>query len=176
MACLVAEEWTTQENKRFEVALGLLDLDGPDWLELLTACLPTKTIDQVRDHYLDLVVDIDFIHSGFFMHYQYTDHCFASGSDKGKNVSGELGFSSSDHQDAELDIGAELTLSEFEEVMMILENEDGKEVAADAAAKADKRVEKEVGKKKANKAGECAPKKGVNWTEEEHRFVVVNWC
>ncbi|WOK94793.1 hypothetical protein Cni_G03498 [Canna indica] len=64
--CGKSEVWTFLKNNNFEIALARLDLKSPDWLERLALSFPTKTIDQLRDHYLDLVADIDRIDSGLF--------------------------------------------------------------------------------------------------------------
>ncbi|KAH9324767.1 hypothetical protein KI387_004945, partial [Taxus chinensis] len=57
-------EWTLQENKIFENALAKYDKDTPDRWEKVAARLPRKSAIDVRQHYEDLVDDVNNIEAG----------------------------------------------------------------------------------------------------------------
>lgn len=173
----MAASWSFSEDKEFENMIAVLDLDGANWLDRLAAGVPTKSVEEVRDHFLDLVSDVDLIDSGLYQGHHY----FAEG---------ELGFpkdgNSNSSASAEVAVAEEevmfdfetgLTQAELEEVMVLLgDEEEGAEkeaggtssseaAAAAAAAEARKRVVKAA-----------SSTKGKSWTEEEHRFVEFAWC
>jgi len=57
-------DWTTAESKAFKEALAEVDLDSSNWFEHLTIRFPNKTPEQLRDHYMDLLVAVESIESG----------------------------------------------------------------------------------------------------------------
>ncbi|CAL9104838.1 unnamed protein product [Musa acuminata var. zebrina] len=156
-------DWTFLENNTFENALAELNLDGPDWLEQLTEILPSKTIDQVRDHYIDLVMDIDLIESGRYMEHQYTD------SEKNK-MDGDLEFplpsvhGSGTSSSEAMDQTAGVVFSGYVDNMMALDTDSEKQ-----------HLERLVpgGTRRLLRVAEPASRKGVNWTEEEHRLFLM---
>nr|CAD1821191.1 unnamed protein product [Ananas comosus var. bracteatus] len=58
MNSLDNEEWTPSERKRFDEALSEIDFHEPNWLEELARRFPTKTMRQLRDQYVDHIVDM----------------------------------------------------------------------------------------------------------------------
>ncbi|KAL9271818.1 RADIALIS-like 1-like protein [Drosera capensis] len=59
----MASSWTTAQNKLFEQALALYDMDTPDrWQKVARAV--GKSVDEVKRHYELLVEDIKHIESG----------------------------------------------------------------------------------------------------------------
>lgn len=52
-------DWTAAENKAFQNALAEVNLNSSDWFEHLITRFPNKTPEQLRDRYLDLIVDIE---------------------------------------------------------------------------------------------------------------------
>ncbi|KAF5736333.1 transcription factor DIVARICATA-like [Tripterygium wilfordii] len=57
--------WTFEENKLFENALTEFDHVFPDLFEKIACRLPGKTIDQIKQHYENLVYDVEMIEAGF---------------------------------------------------------------------------------------------------------------
>ncbi|RRT60521.1 hypothetical protein B296_00012994 [Ensete ventricosum] len=155
-------DWTFLENKTFEKALAELNLDGSDWLERLTEMLPSKTIDQVRDHYIDLVVDIDFIESGCYMEHQYTH--------SENKMDGDLGFplpavhGSGMPSSEAVDQTTGVQSSGYVENMMALHTDSEKQHSPRVVPGGTRRL---------LRVAEPASRKGVNWTEEEHRLFLM---
>ncbi|KAL6226891.1 hypothetical protein ACLB2K_000850 [Fragaria x ananassa] len=59
------DQWTFEENKRFEDALAEFDdLGAPDLLETIHARVPGKTLWEIKKHFDDLVEDIEKIETG----------------------------------------------------------------------------------------------------------------
>ncbi|GFP98427.1 protein radialis-like 6 [Phtheirospermum japonicum] len=56
--------WTARENKLFEDALAVYDRDTPDRWHNLARAVGTKTVEEVKLHYLTLIEDIHGIESG----------------------------------------------------------------------------------------------------------------
>ncbi|KAH0970900.1 hypothetical protein GBA52_023056 [Prunus armeniaca] len=58
------DQWTFDENKRFENALTELNLDAPYLFQKLSTRVPGKTVAQVKKHFEALFEDILMIESG----------------------------------------------------------------------------------------------------------------
>ncbi|RWW57257.1 hypothetical protein BHE74_00036003 [Ensete ventricosum] len=56
--------WTQEENKHFEDALAKFDGDTPDRWEKVAACIPGKTVADVKRHYRHLLDDVREIEAG----------------------------------------------------------------------------------------------------------------
>ncbi|CAN4122848.1 unnamed protein product [Withania somnifera] len=56
--------WSQQQNKLFENALAIYDMDTPDRWRKLAKAVGGKTEQQVKTHYEKLVEDINRIESG----------------------------------------------------------------------------------------------------------------
>ncbi|KAG6434642.1 hypothetical protein SASPL_106282 [Salvia splendens] len=60
-----SDNWTFEENERFEDALVVFDEKAPDrWSKLVAAVGGTKTEEDVKLHFQRLVDDIELIESG----------------------------------------------------------------------------------------------------------------
>ncbi|KAK4378342.1 hypothetical protein RND71_000204 [Anisodus tanguticus] len=67
--------WTAKQNKAFEKALAVYDMDTPDrWSNIAKAVGGNKTAEEVKRHYDILVHDILFIESGGVPFPNYKDH------------------------------------------------------------------------------------------------------
>ncbi|KAF8394740.1 hypothetical protein HHK36_020957 [Tetracentron sinense] len=62
--------WTWEENKLFELALAVVDVDAenPDRWELVAAMVQGKTAEEVEKHYGILLEDLQCIESGKLDH------------------------------------------------------------------------------------------------------------
>ncbi|VVA10081.1 PREDICTED: mRNAion factor [Prunus dulcis] len=58
------DQWTFDENKRFENALTELNLDAPYLFQKIRTRVPEKTVAQVKNHFEALFEDILMIESG----------------------------------------------------------------------------------------------------------------
>ncbi|KAL3640876.1 Protein RADIALIS-like 6 [Castilleja foliolosa] len=56
--------WTARENKLFEDALAVYDQETPDRWHNVARAVRTKTVDEVKRHYITLIEDIYVIESG----------------------------------------------------------------------------------------------------------------
>ncbi|KAK9691072.1 hypothetical protein RND81_09G174000 [Saponaria officinalis] len=56
--------WTPKQNKAFETALAVYDSDTPDRWHNIAKAVGGKTIDEVKKHYEDLLVDVHNIETG----------------------------------------------------------------------------------------------------------------
>ncbi|XP_027078772.2 transcription factor SRM1-like [Coffea arabica] len=54
-------EWTFEEEKHFENALAVYDLNSWDLFEKIAIKVPGKTIEQIKQHFQLLVEDVNFI-------------------------------------------------------------------------------------------------------------------
>ncbi|XP_027075650.1 transcription factor DIVARICATA-like [Coffea arabica] len=54
-------EWTFEEEKLFENALAVYDLNSWDLFEKIAIKVPGKTIEQIKQHFQLLVEDVNFI-------------------------------------------------------------------------------------------------------------------
>lgn len=59
-----SDQWTFEENKRFEIALAEVDLGAPDLFENLQTRVPEKTLWQIKKHFEELFEDIEKIEMG----------------------------------------------------------------------------------------------------------------
>ncbi|KAM7256611.1 hypothetical protein ACFE04_012352 [Oxalis oulophora] len=57
-------EWTAAENKMFENALAIHDMDGPDRWHKVATMIPGKTVSDVIRQYEELEVDVTNIEAG----------------------------------------------------------------------------------------------------------------
>ncbi|XP_042450568.1 transcription factor SRM1-like [Zingiber officinale] len=174
----MAASWSFSEDKEFENMIAVLDHDGENWLEELAAGVPTKSVEEVRDHYLDLVSDVDLIDSGLCEGHHY----FAEGElgfpkDVNSNSSASAEVVAAE-EEVMIDVETGLTLAELKEVMALLGDEEegaekevggtsSSEAAPDAAAVAEVEARKRVVKAAASVT------KGKSWTEEEHRMFLM---
>ncbi|XP_074560237.1 transcription factor SRM1-like [Curcuma longa] len=168
----MAASWSFSEDKEFENMIAVLDLDGANWLDRLAAGVPTKSVEEVRDHFLDLVSDVDLIDSGLYQGHHY----FAEG---------ELGFpkdvNSNSSASAEVAVAEEevmfdfetgLTQAELEEVMVLLgDEEEGAEKEAGGTSSSEAAAAAAEARKRVVKAASST--KGKSWTEEEHRLFLM---
>ncbi|TKY63454.1 Transcription factor DIVARICATA [Spatholobus suberectus] len=68
--------WTPQENKLFENALAVYDMDTPDRWMKVAALIPGKTVGDVIKQYRELEEDVSVIESGFIPVPGYTTDSF----------------------------------------------------------------------------------------------------
>ncbi|KAL3639175.1 Protein RADIALIS-like 6 [Castilleja foliolosa] len=66
--------WTARENKLFEDALAVYDQETPDRWHNLARAVGTKTVEEVKRHYLTLIEDIYVIESGRVPFPNYTSY------------------------------------------------------------------------------------------------------
>ncbi|CAJ2628965.1 unnamed protein product [Trifolium pratense] len=67
--------WSWKENKLFELALALVDERHPERWEMVAAIVGgKKSADEVREHYVILLEDLELIESGKFDHKFGEDH------------------------------------------------------------------------------------------------------
>ncbi|KAK9755785.1 hypothetical protein RND81_01G050500 [Saponaria officinalis] len=59
-------EWTFEENKLFENAIGELGLYNPNIFQNIGFRLPRRTNDQIKEHYDALLRDVKMIELGFY--------------------------------------------------------------------------------------------------------------
>lgn len=177
----MAASWSFAEEKEFENMIAVLDLDGADWLERLAAGVPTKSVEEVRDHYLDLVSDVDLIDSGLYEGHYYSaegELGFPKDVNSNSSASAEVAAAEEAAKEEEVmfDVETGLTLAELEEVMALLgEEEEGAEKEAGGASSSEAAVAAVEARKRVVKAV-ASTTKGKSWTEEEHRFVEFVWC
>lgn len=57
-------EWTPEENKMFENAVGEFDPGSPGFFQNLASRIPWKSIQQIKKNYQDLVEDVEMIDTG----------------------------------------------------------------------------------------------------------------
>ncbi|URE38809.1 Myb-like DNA-binding domain [Musa troglodytarum] len=74
--------WTWEENKLFELALVEFKKDTPGRWEKVAACVPGKTVEEVKIHYQRLIDDLNAIEVGRFSYYpsftSNSEGCYAS--------------------------------------------------------------------------------------------------
>ncbi|PRQ47176.1 putative transcription factor MYB-HB-like family [Rosa chinensis] len=58
------DQWTFEENKRFETALAEFDLGAPDLFDNIQTRVPGKTLWEIKKHLDDLFEDIEKIETG----------------------------------------------------------------------------------------------------------------
>jgi hypothetical protein len=67
--------WSWKENKLFELALALVDERHPERWEMVAAMVGgKKSADEVQEHYMILLEDLELIESGKFDHKLVEDH------------------------------------------------------------------------------------------------------
>ncbi|KAI4385972.1 hypothetical protein MLD38_003953 [Melastoma candidum] len=59
--------WTPAENKLFENALAVYDVDTPDRWHRVASMIPGKSVEDVVLHYRDLELDVSKIEAGWFI-------------------------------------------------------------------------------------------------------------
>ncbi|XAR73632.1 hypothetical protein NMG60_11007668 [Bertholletia excelsa] len=60
----ISSTWTREQDKAFENALAVYSEDTSDRWENITAMVPGKTVEEIKNHYVTLMEDIDAIESG----------------------------------------------------------------------------------------------------------------
>nr|XP_043626383.1 protein RADIALIS-like 1 [Erigeron canadensis] len=56
--------WTAKQNKAFEKALAVFDKDTPNRWHNVAKAVGGKTAEEVKQHYMDLVEDVNHIENG----------------------------------------------------------------------------------------------------------------
>lgn len=87
-------EWTADENSAFKNALAEIDLNSSNWFEHLITSFPNKTPEQLRDRYLDLIVDIERMESGQFPNPVHTNPWTTEASETEDQLAMDLPYSS----------------------------------------------------------------------------------
>ncbi|KAK8683770.1 hypothetical protein V6N13_039820 [Hibiscus sabdariffa] len=59
-----SSNWTAKQNKLFENALAIYDMDAPDVWQKLAKAVGGKTVEEVKLHYENLLEDIKNIENG----------------------------------------------------------------------------------------------------------------
>ncbi|KAL4296296.1 hypothetical protein GQ457_12G031260 [Hibiscus cannabinus] len=59
-----SSNWTAKQNKLFENALAIYDMDAPDVWQKLAMAVGGKTVEEVKLHYENLLEDIKNIENG----------------------------------------------------------------------------------------------------------------
>lgn len=178
----MAASWSFSEDKEFENMIAVLDLDGADWLERLAAGIPTKSVEEVRDHYLDLISDVDLIDSGLYEGHHYSaegELGFPKDINSNSSASAEVAAAEEAAKEEEMmfDVETGLTLAELEEVMALLgEEEEGAEKEAGGTSSSEAAAAAALAARKRVVKAAASTTKGKSWTEEEHRFVEFAWC
>ncbi|KAL8540212.1 hypothetical protein ACS0TY_001695 [Phlomoides rotata] len=68
-----SRSWSVKENKDFERALAVFDRDTPDRWANVARAVGTRTPEEVKTHYQDLVHDVNNIETGRVPFPNYTD-------------------------------------------------------------------------------------------------------
>ncbi|PIN16069.1 Zuotin [Handroanthus impetiginosus] len=69
-----SSQWTYEENKLFENCLAEIKPLSPDFFEKVAAIIPSKSMQQIKNHYQALVEDVEMIKSGNFPLPDYSNH------------------------------------------------------------------------------------------------------
>ncbi|WVZ56264.1 hypothetical protein U9M48_006821 [Paspalum notatum var. saurae] len=81
-------EWNRSENARFEAALATYDRNTPQrWERVAAAVGGGRTVEEVRRHYAELVVDVDEIVAGNYG-YPGNNNRDAAGNNNARNGNG----------------------------------------------------------------------------------------
>lgn len=64
MASLTSSQWSSKQNKQFEMALALYDKETPDRWNNIARAVGGKSVEEVKRHYELLVHDLRHIESG----------------------------------------------------------------------------------------------------------------
>lgn len=137
--------WTSEENKRFENALALFDKDTPDRWYNVAAMIPGKTVNDVINQYRELVDDVSDIEAGLIPIPGY-----GSGSGSGSGSSSNNSFT----LEWVTDHGGGCSVY------------DGLKQFYGPGGAGGKR-------NSSSRSSDHERKKGVPWTEEEHRYIVT---
>ncbi|XP_051139742.1 transcription factor SRM1-like [Andrographis paniculata] len=152
-------EWSLEENKIFEEAMGEFEISNPNFIENVAARVPWRTLEDVKEHFQALVYDLELINSGRIPLPRYKDDV----------VSGE---EEEEEKDADADNGGAK-----EDINQVANNEqidhlpqagcDSVAVATAAAAAA-----------AAEQTNNGQPqlqqrRRAVPWTEEEHQLFLM---
>ncbi|KAL6959790.1 hypothetical protein U1Q18_039944 [Sarracenia purpurea var. burkii] len=80
---LMNTEWTFEEDKVFENAIAEFDVTSVDFLEKIGSKIPGKTLDQIKEHYEALIVDVEKIELGVIPLPDYVDDSNKKSSSRG---------------------------------------------------------------------------------------------
>ncbi|KAJ1297928.1 hypothetical protein BS78_01G415900 [Paspalum vaginatum] len=82
-------EWNRSENARFEAALATYDRNTPQrWERVAAAVGGGRTVEEVRRHYAELVVDVDEIVAGNYGYPSSNNSRDAAGNNNARNGNG----------------------------------------------------------------------------------------
>lgn len=139
--------WSKEEDKAFENAIANhWTEDSKEQWDTIASLVPTKTIPELKQHYQLLVEDVDDIEGGIIPIPKYLGEESSSSSTKDNN--NHHGSNSSRRSSCNYTNG----FSGF-----------GHDSATTGGGKGNSRAEQER-------------RKGIPWTEEEHRYVDLNIC
>ncbi|XP_072980186.1 protein RADIALIS-like 3 [Typha angustifolia] len=62
--------WTERQNKLFERALAVYDKDTPDRWQNVARAVGGKSVEEVKQHYQELIQDLNHIESAGRGHYR----------------------------------------------------------------------------------------------------------
>ncbi|KAI3726806.1 hypothetical protein L1987_66612 [Smallanthus sonchifolius] len=136
--------WSKEEDKAFENAIAShWNEDSKEQWDTIASLVPTKTIPELKQHYQLLVEDVDDIEAGIIPVPKYPGEESSSSSTKENNHHG--GLNSNRRSSCNYSNG----FSGF-----------GHDSAGQSSGKASSRAEQER-------------RKGIPWTEEEHRLFLL---
>lgn len=165
MNSLDNEEWTPSERKRFDEALSEIDFHEPNWLEELAQRFPTKTMRQLRDQYVDHIVDMQCTYIERSMPLEYVNPVDMLENDNFGLPVTEEGEESQSFEAALMEATTKMSDAKSLSPQSInkLVSEHLGIVGVDAEEK----------EKVGGQFGARTSTKGKPWTEEEHRFARI---
>eukprot|EP00271_Cylindrocystis_brebissonii_P019225 TRINITY_DN576_c1_g1_i1.p1 TRINITY_DN576_c1_g1~~TRINITY_DN576_c1_g1_i1.p1 ORF type:complete len:345 (+),score=49.07 TRINITY_DN576_c1_g1_i1:402-1436(+) len=154
-------DWTPDEDKLFENAIATLS-DQPDdngW-EQIAARLPSKSLDEIKNHYALLAADIDSIEAGLVTQQEeYSLSVGSPGLDPGIDLSPNGHFLDANGAEesprGRRNNAAAVSLKQQQQQQQALAGGQGSPNAS------------------TGKGSEQERRKGIPWTEEEHRLFLL---